>query len=207
MTDQLEQRRPGRPRSTASRSTEDPIDEIMRVAGELFAEGGYPSVTMAEVARRVGLRQPSLYYYFPNRAQLFAAFVSRSYIAGLDLVGQIAAEGGPPVSQLRKFIEGDVALLCSLPFAVIDINRVAIRDRDSFSAYWRDRNSLERALAAIIRAGCREGAIRPVSPLRTAQLVLLTDDAAQAWYLEGRSVTPRVLAAEVADLTTSGLLA
>ena len=206
MIDGSARRGTGRPRSSARPAAGPTVEDILRVAGQLFAEGGYGAITMARVARGVGLRQPSLYYYFANRQELFAAFVSWSYVEGLELARRITAAGGSATDQLRHFVEGDIELICSLPYAVTDIHRVAVRDRDAFVSYWKDRHALERAVAAIIRAGRRAGEFRPVPTLRTAQLILLTDDAAQAWYLDQRHISARRLASEVAELTIGGLL-
>jgi TetR/AcrR family transcriptional regulator len=177
------------------------------VAGELFGQGGYEAVTMARVARGVGLRQPSLYYYFSNKEALLAAFVAQSYGAGIDLARRIAADGGSPAAQIWRFVRADVTLLCSLPFAVTDIHRVAVGDQPVFAGYWEDRHALEQCVAEMVRAGTRSRQLRPVHSMRTAQLVLLTDDAAQGWHRQYGAVSPSVIAEEVAEMTVRGVLA
>jgi TetR/AcrR family transcriptional regulator len=208
---EAELRRPGRPRATPAgrpnaRGGSDPRREILAVVGELFGEGGYPAVTMSGVARGVGLRQQSLYYYFPSKEALFAAFVASSYTAPLELLHRITQRGGSPPAQLFRFVYGDIRELCQLPFAVADIHRVATRDRRLFASYWSDRDVLERALARVLRAGTRSGDLRPTPARRWAQLVLLWDDAAQSWYRLNPKARAAVLATEVADTVLRGLL-
>lgn len=199
-------KRVGRPRVVAHNRGATPLDDIIGAVGQLFGQGGYEAITMARVARRVGLRQPSLYYYFPNREELFAAFVARSYAAPLELVDQIVADGGSPASQIYRFAVADITLLCSLPFAVADIHRVAVRDRAVFAAYWADRDTLERRLMRILKSGIAAGEFRKVHVARTAQLLVLTDDAAQSWYRQAQNPPVGVIAAEIAEMTVRGLL-
>lgn len=44
--------------------------EILEAAAGLIAEKGYAGASLRELARRVGLRQPSLYHYFESKEQL-----------------------------------------------------------------------------------------------------------------------------------------
>jgi len=44
--------------------------EILNEAAALIAERGYAGASLRELARRVGLRQPSLYHYFDSKEQL-----------------------------------------------------------------------------------------------------------------------------------------
>jgi AcrR family transcriptional regulator len=44
--------------------------EILRVALHLFAERGYAGASLRELARRVGMQQPSLYHYFRSKEEL-----------------------------------------------------------------------------------------------------------------------------------------
>ncbi len=55
------------------------VEEILSVAGALFAEFGYDRVTTNMIAARVGISPGSLYQFFPNKeaiAQAFAADAS-----------------------------------------------------------------------------------------------------------------------------------
>ena len=44
--------------------------EVLRVAMRLIAERGYRGASLRELARRVGMQQPSLYHYFRSKEDL-----------------------------------------------------------------------------------------------------------------------------------------
>jgi AcrR family transcriptional regulator len=44
--------------------------EVLRAALELIAERGYAGASLRELARRLGVQQPSLYHYFETKEQL-----------------------------------------------------------------------------------------------------------------------------------------
>lgn len=67
-----DKRKPGRPK-TGIPSTVKPT--ILRTASALFMEFGYDSVSLEQIAAAAGVTKASVYYYFHNKAELFAASV------------------------------------------------------------------------------------------------------------------------------------
>lgn len=56
-------------------------EEILDAALAVMAEQGVAALNLTEVARRVGLRQPSLYQYFGSRTAVYDALFERGMIA------------------------------------------------------------------------------------------------------------------------------
>jgi AcrR family transcriptional regulator len=57
------------------------IDEALDHAERLMAEEGVGALSVSEVARRLGIRGPSLYKYFPSRHALYDALFARGLAA------------------------------------------------------------------------------------------------------------------------------
>jgi|SoiMethySBSTD1v2_1073268.scaffolds.fasta_scaffold22182_8 AcrR family transcriptional regulator len=74
------------------------IDEILTIAVEVMAEVGVAGLSLSEVARRLGIRPPSLYKYFPSRLALFDRLFQLGHQQHLDdfRAGAGAAEPGLP---------------------------------------------------------------------------------------------------------------
>jgi AcrR family transcriptional regulator len=79
---------------------------ILRVAGQVFAEGGYERASMDRIASRAGVSKPMLYAYFGSKEGLYVAYIERT---GGELVRRLVhadrADGvHPPPSRLRAVI-------------------------------------------------------------------------------------------------------
>jgi AcrR family transcriptional regulator len=209
-------RRTGRPRRNRRASIlGDPRDEILSVASQLFAERGVTATTMAEIARRSGLQQSSVYYYFGNREQVLEAIVAEANRAPLELVDRVRADGGAPSVQLYRMIRADVAALCALPYDLNELHRLAARDQKTFARYWRERDRLIGAVSEIVTEGIDAGELRDVVPRLAALTLLANDEATQNWLRgdlkrpktsAGALGTPHVIGTFLADLTVRGLL-
>ena len=72
-------------------------DQILAAAWDIAAESGLGAVSLHEVARRVGVRQPSLYGYVASKLALYDAMYGQAYeqlLARLDAT--------PPVGTARE---------------------------------------------------------------------------------------------------------
>ncbi|MCU1371188.1 MAG: hypothetical protein JWO77_2382 [Ilumatobacteraceae bacterium] len=185
----------------------DPTDEILAAASRLIGELGVGGTPMSRIASEVGLKQSSLYYYFRRKEEILAALVARANVVPLELVKQVAADGGSAGAQLHRFVQADVTALCALPFDINDIHRMAVRDPVEFASYWKERASLERQLARIIRRGTADGDLRSVDPKLAALTVLSNDEGVQNWFRLGVRWSVPTIGLHLADVVVQGLLA
>jgi len=75
--------------------------QILDVAGPVFAGGGYHAASMDEIAARAGVSKPMLYTYFGSKEGLYFAYIHRT---GRELLDRLLAAGGPsdpPLARLR----------------------------------------------------------------------------------------------------------
>jgi AcrR family transcriptional regulator len=68
------------------RRRQETIAEVVDVAAEIMAEQGVAGLSVGEVARRMGIRPPSLYGYFPSKHALYDALFARGAQMVLDQV-------------------------------------------------------------------------------------------------------------------------
>lgn len=61
---------------------------ILRVAGRVFAEGGYDRASMDRISALAGMSKPMLYAYFGSKEGLYVAYVERT---GAELVQRLVA--------------------------------------------------------------------------------------------------------------------
>ena len=72
------------------RRRQETIEQVLDVAVEVMTEQGVAGLTLGEVARRMGIRPPSLYGYFDGKHALYDALFERGW--NLLLVAMTEAE-------------------------------------------------------------------------------------------------------------------
>ncbi len=70
------------------------IEEALDAAVAIMDEAGVGGLSMSEIARRLGMRQPSLYKYFPSLHAVYDALFARG-LEGSGAAVQAAIEEGP----------------------------------------------------------------------------------------------------------------
>lgn len=77
------------------------LAEILDAAWAIAAESGLGAVSLHEVARRVGIRQPSLYGYVSSKLDLYDAMFAQAYEQLLDRLEALAPVGSAREQLLR----------------------------------------------------------------------------------------------------------
>ena len=91
--------------------------EVLDAAAAVFAEKGYAGASTRDIADRLGVRQASLYYYFPSKEAALGAICElgvKDFIANLQT---IIATSTSSAEKLRAAIANHLAPLRSRPDA------------------------------------------------------------------------------------------
>jgi AcrR family transcriptional regulator len=84
MNDDTASKRILSPKERRQRNREEMIAAILEVARAVMREDGVAALNLQEIARRVGMRAPSLYTYFPSKIAIYEAL----YVMGIRLYRQ-----------------------------------------------------------------------------------------------------------------------
>src|ERR1700685_2178542 len=68
----------------------DTRDRVLSVAQALFAEHGYRGTSLRDIARRIGIKAPSLLHHFPSKQQLYLAVLNKMFESLEDAANAIA---------------------------------------------------------------------------------------------------------------------
>ena len=88
-----------RPDRRARRRLET-IEEILDIAVEVMGEEGVNGLSLAEVARRLGVQPPSLYKYFPSLMAVYDALFLRGQLQHLDALRDAMSRADPGLPAL-----------------------------------------------------------------------------------------------------------
>src|SRR5690348_16013751 len=84
-----------------SRKRDRTRDEIVQAAWELARRDGIGSISLRELAAKVGMRAPSLYTYFPSKMELYQAMYRQGMQAFADAMDATPL-GATPRESLAK---------------------------------------------------------------------------------------------------------
>lgn len=165
--------------------------QILDHALELIGEHGVSGLSMAELARRVGLVTSGLYRHYESKDALVTAVIERIGQRLEKVLGEIKSQYEDPIEQLEQLHRRQIELIRTNP----GIPRLVFADTvfgDDATRRQQLHKIVDRYLdrvAAIIRSGQKAGAIDPtLSPKATAVLFLgLIQPPALLWQMsDGR---------------------
>lgn len=101
--------------------------EVLGVAATAFAEKGYLGASIKDIADRLGVRQASLYYYFPSKEAALAAICELGVKDFIENLREILSRQAPIAEKIRAAIANHLMPLRTHPDA--EYIRVFIRHR------------------------------------------------------------------------------
>lgn len=170
---------------------------IERAALSLFAERGYPAVSMREIAERVGIRQGGIYNHFGSKQALLVHLMEEHMRALLVALDASVPKGGDPRQRLAQFVRFHVLYHLAQPDDVfIAYMELRSLEPDGLARLKELRRAYEARLRRILEAGQRLGvfAITDVPVQAMGLIAMLT--GVTTWYRDGGRLTRE----EVADI-------
>lgn len=96
---------PPPPGDRRARRRQETIAEILEIAEGVMTEEGVNGLSLAEVARRLGVQPPSIYKYFPSLMAIYDALFLRGQLEHLGVLRQAMAEHPPGLEALIHGLE------------------------------------------------------------------------------------------------------
>jgi AcrR family transcriptional regulator len=94
-----------RPPDRRARRRQETIAEILQLAAEVMTEEGVNGLSLAEVARRLGVQPPSLYKYFPSLMAVYDELFRRGQAEHLAAMRHAMAGAEPGLAALTAGLE------------------------------------------------------------------------------------------------------
>jgi AcrR family transcriptional regulator len=93
------------PDDRRARRRQETVEEILDIADTVMIEEGVNGLSLAEVARRLGVQPPSLYKYFPSLMAVYDALFMRAAIAHLEVMRAAMATAEPGLAALTAGLD------------------------------------------------------------------------------------------------------
>ena len=145
----------------------DTRDRVLQVAQVLFAERGYRGTSLRDIAKRIGIKAPSLLHHFPSKQLLYLAVLDKMFESLEDAANAIAWGRENRQERMRQAVGNAIDFIAMHP----DFVRIMWKEMADESGI--GRQVLKRRLPPLfstavnfIFRGQRDGEFRPeVDPL------------------------------------------
>ena len=187
----------------------DKRGRIMDAAIKVFAERGFHTATVAEIARAAGVADGTIYLYFKGKDDLLLRLFDEKMTELLaEARNELARERTAP-ARLSRFIQLHLALVERNPelaaVLIVELRQSAqflkAADRAKLAAY-------VDLIAEVVRDGQERGELTDgISPATVKRAIFgALDELALGWLLSGRRSSLKKTAAEVSEWLVRGLL-
>lgn len=179
-------------------------EQLLDVARALFAEKGFDSTSVEEIAARAQVSKPVVYEHFGGKEGIYAVIVDREVQTLLAALTGTLERGGHP----KVTVQATAMALLDYIETNTDGFRILVRDSPvaqatgTFSSLIGDvATQVEHILGATFE---RQGLDPQTAPIYAQMLVGMIALTGQ-WWLEARSPDKAVVAAHLVNLAWNGL--
>jgi TetR/AcrR family transcriptional regulator, fatty acid metabolism regulator protein len=191
----------------ARRRSDDKRSRILQAAVKVFARRGYFAARVADVARRAGVADGTIYLYFRNKEDILVSLFDEVMSEHLEGKRREVEPGADAPARLRAIAERHLGLLGrNRDLAVVfQVElRQSTKFMERFTASWLQ--DYFRLIAEVIEQGQREGTLRADLPVKIATKAFfgILDEMVTSWILSRKRYDLVALAGPVVDLFLRG---
>ena len=162
--------------------------DLARAAFEVLRTRGMQT-SMRELADALGVKRPTLYFYFPDLGAVFESVLDQTYQSLAETVMTRAAKYDHPLDRLRAVVDATLAFHRERPQLIGGLFQLwAIGGRDFSVVLDRERRvvvAARDALVADLRGGVARKEVKPCDPERIVDLVLAVVDGVLVHHVLG----------------------
>lgn len=162
--------------------------ELAQAAFEVLRTRGMQT-SMRELADALGVKRPTLYFYFPDLGSVFETVLDQTYQALAERVMRQIERVDHPLDRLRAVVDATIEFHRERPQLIGGLFQLwAVGGRDFASVLDRERRvviAARDALVADLRAGIARREVLPCDPERVVDLVLAVVDGVLVHHVLG----------------------
>ncbi|MCQ4121604.1 TetR/AcrR family transcriptional regulator [Rhodococcus tibetensis] len=178
------------------------LTPILEQALDLFNENGYHGTTVRQIARRVGVTVPALYYHHESKEAILVALFELQMRELNDRAEAAACDAGADdvVAQFSNVVEAIVLYMTHRVRHVCLDTELRHVSADSRSRYAATRKRLELMVIDLVTEGVATGEFHATHVAETARALLGMCQSIPRWYQSGGALTPDQVAARYVDI-------
>jgi AcrR family transcriptional regulator len=204
--ERLRARRAARRDASIAANREDRHNQLLDIAGQMFAERGFLATTTREIADAANILPGSLYHHFSSKESIADELLSAYWTDLLEIYERVASEKPKPTEGLRQLVGASIAMLGLHQYAV----RMVLNDWTYLSGvlpYLQENlNRVEAIWVDLLKRGQRAKEFDPrLNPQVTYRTIMSSISGTARWYSPDGSMTTDELAEQMATLFLAGV--
>lgn len=179
---------------------------VLEAAAQLFNERGFHATSLEDIAARLHVSKPTLYYYVKNKDQILIECVRQGLEMLVQGIEASRAAGGKAIDQLVACMQ------CYARIVTMDFGMCLIRVGDeelppeSRQELRRIKAEIDGEFRRLVAAGVAEGAIAPCDPKMTAFVIAGALSWIGRWYQHDGPYSPEQIAQQCIATLCDGVL-
>ena len=179
---------------------------VLSTAAQMFNERGFRATSLDDIAARLHVTKPTLYYYVKNKDEILLECVKKGLHMTLEGIEASRQAGGNAVDQLRACMQV-YADIVTQPFGMCLIR---IGDEEvpepSRTELRRMKSEIDQAFRRLVAQGVQEGALAPCDPKMTAFVIAGALSWIGRWYQSGGEYSAAQVAEQCIGTLMHGVL-
>ncbi|MEM7115560.1 MAG: TetR/AcrR family transcriptional regulator [Chloroflexota bacterium] len=163
---------------------------ILRMAAQMFNESSFHKTTLTDLATRLNVTKPTLYYYVKNKDDILGGILEIAMQQLREVIHQEPNEELTGFEQLYAFFKLYAAVMTDDFGANLILTRIHALEGRFREQYHTASREVLTAVQQMIDTGIADGSIAPCDPKYTASALLATVNETVYWYLVERKDSP-----------------
>jgi AcrR family transcriptional regulator len=180
-------------------------DAVIRAAAREFNRKGYHNTSLDDIAARLEVTKPTVYYYVTSKEQL----LFECFVAGVEQIRCAFREARRLAVPARERLQAVLRHYGEAVASEFGWCMVRAEEQDLAPAMSRHikalKSEIDHGIRRLIREGMQDGSIEPCDPKMTAFALAGALNWIAHWYREDQSLTGAQIAAAFVTVFEGGL--
>lgn len=192
------------PRASEESRFEQQRDRMLRAAADCFNQKGYSGTSLKDVANRLGLTDPALYYYVRSKEELVYLCYVRAAEVGREAMQLAVDSGQDGLDKVLRYLRNHVEFMVGErgPIAIMsEVPSLKSEHREKVLEFSRKHSA---AFEALLEEGIADGSIAPCNVRMTGNAIMGAVNWIPKWYHGDAAVAEQIIE-EFPRILASGL--
>ena len=178
---------------------------LLRTAAQAFIETGYHQTTLDDLARRLGVTKPTLYYYVKSKEDILFECLRLALEEAEEALANARAHGATGREKLRRFLLRYAEVIVSPFGACLALTRGQPLSAEAQERLRASRAAIDSEARKMLAEGIADGSIAPCDPKLASFALFGALNSMAHWFHEGGARSASDIADEMLTLFEHGL--